>query len=537
MADGLFGLLSDLSEIQEQREVLNREETLLQKFINLEQGILLHAVRYILIDNFSKRINQLLNKQPNDDSEEFSESGMISSIYSCLTKEMETIEFSEKDLNEYILARANYDDRDSFVSWGSGLFSGFLISLMTERNQAQGKRTRFYINGRGNSFDHLFAFARTVDELVVENFCGDYICNCIGSNGGVANQVVGLNIRGNYALAGIGTNGGKVGLVLGVGIKGRGALLSIGSNRGDVKYVLGFNIEGDNALYNIGNDKGNIGLVCGYDIIGKGVLEAICNDDSKGEIIIGINITGDNALSFCGSNKGNVGLLYGININGYGALSYAAHRKGNVKLVVGENITNINNEPFSLYKTGALSFIASKEGHVEVVVGNKITARSALSHIGFENGRIGKLVAIAVKGEEALSYIGCDNEKRNAIMDYLLECELSVDLIEMYEKRLGYKIEPDEQDTNKIPPNFIGEEYEKVNEVLCDEETNVTPLKLCCNKLVIGNQAVEEYERIMKEYKLNELVETVRSMYGQPYQEIIRIVETLKLKEWLINSG
>src|SRR3989338_8008802 len=459
MADGLFGLLSDLSGIQEQRDIQVREQTLLEKLINIEQGILLHVVRYILIDKFSKRIDKLLNKQPNDDSEEFLESGMLSSIYSYLTKELEPVEFSEKDLTEYILSRTNNYDRDSLVC---GVFSGFLLSLMTERNQAQGKRTRFYINGSGNSFDYLFAFARTVDELIVENFSGDYICTNIGSNGGVANQVVGLNLKGNYALADIGTDGGNVSLVLGVGIKGISALSSIGKNGGNVKYVLGFDIEGDNALYNICSNKGNISLICGYGIIGKNVLSAICNDGGKGEMIIGINITGDNALSSSGTRKGNIELLYGINIKGYGALSYAANKKG-----------------------------------------NKNTARNALSHIGFKNGRIGKLIAIAVKGEEALFYIGCDDEKREAIINYSFDCELKRDIIKMYEKRLGYKIEPDGQDTNRAPPNFIGEEYENVKEVLCDNETDVTPTKLCCKKLVIGNQAREEYQRIMQEHKLN----------------------------------
>ena len=524
MADGLFGLLSDLSGIQEHRDIQVREQTLLEKLINIEQGILLHVVRYILIDKFSKRIDKLLNKQPNDDSEEFLESGMLSSIYSYLTKELEPVEFSEKDLTEYILARTNNYDRDSLVC---GVFSGFLLSLMTERNQAQGKRTRFYINGSGNSFDYLFAFARTVDELIVENFSGDYICTNIGSNGGVANQVVGLNLKGNYALAEIGTDGGNVSLVLGVGIKGISALSSIGKNGGNVKYVLGFDIEGDNALYNICSNKGNISLICGYGIIGKNVLSAICNDGGKGEMIIGINITGDNALSSSGTRKGNIELLYGINIKGYGALSYAANKKGNIKLVMGDNITNINNEKHALFKTGALSFIASEEGHVEVVVGNKITARNALSHIGFKNGRIGKLIAIAVKGEEALFYIGCDDEKREAIINYSFDCELKRDIIKMYEKRLGYKIEPDGQDTNRAPPNFIGEEYENVKEVLCDNETDVTPTKLCCKKLVIGNQAREEYQRIMQEHKLNEIVDVIKSMQGKSYQDVLRITDEL----------
>lgn len=538
MADGLFGLLSGfdaLAGIDDARDIRSREETLLEKLINMEQVILLHAVRYILINAFSKRINHLLNKQSNYDPEEFSESGMISSIYSCLTKEMEHIEFTEKDLTEYILARANNDDKDFPVS---GLFSGFLLSLLTERNQAQGKKTKYYINGKGNCFDYLFTFARTVDELVVENFCGDYICSYIGSIRGVANKIVGLNIKGNYALANIGRVNGKVGLVLGRGIEGNSALSSIGEAEGDVKYIIGFDINGDSALSRVGNNNGKIGLVCGYNINGDSALRSICEYEGKCGMIIGINIKGDDALSNsggddalsnCGSENGDIGLVYGLNINGKGTLNYVASKKGNIKLLIGENITNEDNNQFG---SGVLSNIANYYGHVDIIVGNKITDRNALSFVGSKNGTIGKLIAINVKGEETLSYIGCDFEKIKVIKDYFDACprwEYYKNLAEGTE----HQFELEDVSEIKNPPNFIGEEYNSIGEVLCDPETDVTPIKICCKKLVIGNEAITEYEEIMKKHKLNELVEKVRSMYNRPYHEVMEMVESLNFKEML----
>lgn len=525
MSDGLFGLLSGfdaLAGIGEAREVRGREETLLEKLINLEQVILLHAVRYVVISKFSNRVNQLLNEPEN----ELNEDVLISSLYSCLAKELRNVEFTENDIKEYILARANNNDEYSVFS---GLLSGILLSTLTERNNLQGKRTKCYIDGKGNCFDYLFAFARTVDELVVENFCGDYICSCIGSNGGVANKIVGLNIKGNHALGKIGRANGKVGLVLGRFIEGRNALSSIGEEGGDVKYVIGFDIEGNSALAHIGNNKGKIGLVCGYNITGRRALASICSEGGKCGVIFGTGIKGDDALSFSGNDNGNIGLVYGLNINGEGTLNYVASKKGNVRLVIGENIANENNNQFG---GGVLSNISNDCGHVDIVVGNKITDRNALSFVGSKNGTIGKLIAIAVKGEDALSYIGCGLEKISAIRDYIDACS-RWEWYKTLAEGTKHQFELEDVPEIKNPPNFIGEGYDAIGEVLCDPETDVTPTKICCKKLVIGNEALEEYERIMKEHKLNELVETVRNMYGQPYQEVMEIVESLRFKEML----
>lgn len=74
-----------------------------------------------------------------------------------------------------------------------GVYTGILFGML--------KPEKFYVNGEGRRFDFLLRGAENIDELVVDNFRGDYI----GEYNKGGNKIRVLNCKGEDALAGSGS--------------------------------------------------------------------------------------------------------------------------------------------------------------------------------------------------------------------------------------------------------------------------------------------------------------------------------------------
>ena len=126
--------------------------------------------------------------------------GVVNEILTLWSKPfLDNIVFSQSDLENYVLSRSIQDLSDGSESYFIGFYSGILLSTLTERNFAEGKRTRIYLDGLGNNFDYLFTHANKIDQLIVENFNGDRICSNMGAFGSFK-SIAAINCSGDYIL-------------------------------------------------------------------------------------------------------------------------------------------------------------------------------------------------------------------------------------------------------------------------------------------------------------------------------------------------
>jgi len=170
--------------------------------------------------------------------------------------QLKGIEFNENDLQMFIYAKASTNDLEpySLEATALGRFSGVLLDLLTERNKEQDRGTRFYVNGHGQTFNHLFAHAKDVDSVVVDNFRGDNICANITRT----NLVAAINSNGFGFADRVGSEkGGKVSSVILMNGAYHGSAQRIGENEGYADSVLFLNAHGPD----MGNSIGGNGRV------------------------------------------------------------------------------------------------------------------------------------------------------------------------------------------------------------------------------------------------------------------------------------
>ena len=183
----------------------------------------------------------------------------IHEVYQAMHKKIEKKlpEYNQQDLTSLIFAKANkeYDKKESAAL---GLYTGILLHILTKRNSKKGKKTQFYINGRGNKFDYLFYFAKEVDELTIESFTGDNICDSIASYEGKANKITLNNNKGNDTAWNAGGNQGNIKTLIINNNKGNQTAQYAGSDQGNIKTLIINNNKGNNTAYHAGSFQGNI---------------------------------------------------------------------------------------------------------------------------------------------------------------------------------------------------------------------------------------------------------------------------------------
>jgi hypothetical protein len=84
------------------------------------------------------------------------------------------VSFDEIDLKNYVYMIMQSDSED-MLSYG--IYTGALLSILTERNESQNKGTKLHINGYGGRFDYMFSGAKQADDVIIEHFSGGWICS------------------------------------------------------------------------------------------------------------------------------------------------------------------------------------------------------------------------------------------------------------------------------------------------------------------------------------------------------------------------
>ncbi|MBT5022164.1 hypothetical protein HON01_05045, partial [Candidatus Woesearchaeota archaeon] len=132
--------------------------------------------------------------------------GTFSNIRDYSAENLNEVNFNNADLTNFIFSRIN-SDCDELEAKIVGMYSSALLEILTENNREKNLSTRFYINGDGNEFDYLFFGVCNFDELIVDNFKGNNICEGACSGGNTGNFLALLNLEGDNIAEGIG--GGK----------------------------------------------------------------------------------------------------------------------------------------------------------------------------------------------------------------------------------------------------------------------------------------------------------------------------------------
>ncbi|MBT5022816.1 hypothetical protein HOK51_07995 [Candidatus Woesearchaeota archaeon] len=190
-----------------------------------------------------------------------------------------------------LVSDLDLDDAEAFYT---GLYSGLLLSHLTELERKKGSSAKIYFNGHGRKFDYLFARAPHVDKLIVDNFCGnnilllagntksstDYVLvnNLSGSNNlgvvdfGNIDLLIATNCKGDELAADAIPMSSKVGMLIADNIEGNFALSSVGFGGGACGIAIVNNIRGNGTLGDFGASGGLSNLVYAQNIVGSHIL-------------------------------------------------------------------------------------------------------------------------------------------------------------------------------------------------------------------------------------------------------------------------
>ncbi|MBW3017852.1 hypothetical protein KY325_01700 [Candidatus Woesearchaeota archaeon] len=195
-------------------------------------------------------------------------SGLRAEMHKKLKNKLKDIGFNETDLKNYIYANANRDNEIN-PARVLGMYTGCLLTLLTQRNKEENKETLFYINGKGNNFPYLLTHVEEFDAVVVDNFKGDRICEGIGRLG-------------------------KAGFVAVKNIKGT-EILHAAAHAGNIDLILAYDLEGDASLWNIASYDGNAGIAAARKIKGDRLMWDLAegNQNPRIALVVGDNIVGD----------------------------------------------------------------------------------------------------------------------------------------------------------------------------------------------------------------------------------------------------
>jgi hypothetical protein len=277
-------MLPNLKGIKDGRTIaLTRKKTL---------DALIGIWERMLDGNLKEGVDDLFNKRKDDSR------GWYQRLAHTLFK---GISFDAQDLADFIFAKAN-SEYDYYNSKKLGFYSGLLLSAL-------GRRTRKFkmrINGQGNRFDFLFYYAENFNELTVENFTGDDICNHIGECGHIGFLRV-SDMKGDNLCSYAGYNGTIDTLVVD------------NSEGKDIGMGMGWKAVADTVLLvnNVSKTLGSISFYnAGINFVGiagnkaENILDNCCQNNSRVKHIVIADNTGKVYTPSFGQVGGKIIHLY-----------------------------------------------------------------------------------------------------------------------------------------------------------------------------------------------------------------------------------
>ncbi|MBI4453634.1 hypothetical protein HY636_03235 [Candidatus Woesearchaeota archaeon] len=308
MSNGLSPGFGGLTGIDDARDVQAREQTTLDKLLETE-NILIHGETQGWYKDVSVEFGRFR--------------GGYTFLYDRLTQLLANVKFTEINLREFILAKANNEYQEDY-SAALGLFTGCLLQILSERNTKEGKRTIIYINGQGNRFDYLFSHAKADDTLVVDNFKGDYIlhkiCNPPDKKAG---NIAVLNTSGDRICAGINSN---------------------------IWNLFIINCCGDYIASEVSERSKNASISNLYILNANGnyIANKLAANGKINDVFI-VNENGDVNLGDVSARNGRINTLYVVSISGVINISSDDSLAGIMDMMEKADITKINAQELNMY--------------------------------------------------------------------------------------------------------------------------------------------------------------------------------------------
>ena len=168
------------------------------------------------------------------------------------------IEYDEQDIQSLVVALSSQETQNPIVR---GVYTGALVSLLTEKNNKEGRRTIVKLDIAGSEFPYLCARAKYADVLMIKNVKGDSIGRDISCNHGRAGIVILQDIIGDYAGWCMAMNQGQAGIIILQDINGDNAGDGISADHGQAGIIILQDITGEyTGLYMIVN-YGRAGII------------------------------------------------------------------------------------------------------------------------------------------------------------------------------------------------------------------------------------------------------------------------------------
>ena len=458
-------IFDELKGIDEARDVQARPQTTLEKLLEIERRIVPEFASLLLNAPYDDGFQDAKR----DDYLEL----VCSQLYTRLKEtELADVELTESDISAFVSAISN-NEYQYHASMALGYFTGNLVTILTQRNKVKGTSTKIYVNGNGNRFDYLFYGVKEADELVIDNFEGDYICSLAGTLGGRITSLVIQNCRGEHLASGAGSWLGRLDNLCMIDNKGKGAAYSVGSNSGVAGNVVVINQEGDETASSIGGVHGRVGNVIIINNRGNEAAKSIAWGQGRANKVIILNNEGDEAAKYCAQQQGKVNYLIILNNKG--------------KLAAQE--------------------VAKSHGQADTVLIMDNEGNCAAGGAGAYDGHIENLILMNCKGDYNLA--GCGN-----IGDLLLINNEGK--VGFTYKWVGYKA--------KVSRMFIGGKFGFMESL---HFRYFAARYVSMKTPIFGDIAMERYNNIAKEKKLQEVIDAAKALEGKSYQDILYMLGTV----------
>ncbi|MBT5022804.1 hypothetical protein HOK51_07930 [Candidatus Woesearchaeota archaeon] len=267
---------------------------------------------------------------------------------------LEEVGLDKKLLELFIVAKSDFDG-DKSSKRLVGVYSGLLLTYLSQYNKANNKSTNFYFEGDEITFDHLFAGSYGYNGLIINNFQGDCICDNVG-HGADSTFLAGFNIFGDRLF-----HFSKSKMYLVKNCEGNFIFHHAANVSKDLDLMIADNIFGDNLLENI-SDETNLKLVIARNIEGYNALRCQAFTNGKINLILAENIQGDCSLGRSENAEildgavGKIGLVLCNDIVG----RINMHSTNERTVVRGKLEPNIFNQNYKKYKLDKLNQLVDK---------------------------------------------------------------------------------------------------------------------------------------------------------------------------------
>jgi len=240
------------------------------------------------------------------------------------------IDYCEKDISNLVAAAQILDENESMAF---GAYVGSLITILTERNEAKGKRTIIEISENrldylgydcrkfdvvrfgANNGDCVFSFAKNGNELYVEDCEGSSFAHNAGLYGAHVGEIKANIVDGDGFAEDAGSNDGHVDKISAGTVNGE-RFASFAGWRGHVGEISAGTVNGEKFAFDAGWTCGHVGKISADVVNGeKFAYFAGSSGGRVGKISAG-TVNGGRFAEGAGVDRGHVGEISADVVNG-----------------------------------------------------------------------------------------------------------------------------------------------------------------------------------------------------------------------------